>query len=99
MAEIETHIRTLEAIDADSPTVPSQILVVVAALNTDVTDEAFFGSLEGSVLRIPEKLQEWLDKLFAKVRDIVRKMSDTASFSITVGSPFTVSVSITFAKT
>jgi hypothetical protein len=39
-----------------------------------------------------------LDKLVAKVRDIVNNRDDVASFSITVGTPFTVAASVTFGR-
>ena len=98
MAEIDSHIEMLEAIIAGNPTAPSEVLAAVAAFNADVMSDAIPGFKQGAVLGIPEKLKEWLDKLVSKVRDIVSKLTDVATFSITVGAPFTVSVSITFAR-
>ena len=98
MNEIDSHIRTLEMIEPQCATAPSDLLAAVAAFNADMTSDATPGLHQGAALGIPEKLKEWLDKLVAKVRDIVSMLSDVASFSITVGSPFAVSVSITFAR-
>jgi len=86
MAEIESHIATLDAINPDSPTSPSDVLLAVASFNADVQQQ------------LPESLKEWLDKLVRKVNAIVRELPEVASFSITVGSPFTVSVSVTFTR-
>jgi hypothetical protein len=98
MNEIDSHIRTIEMIEPQSATAPSDILAGVAAFNADMMSDAMPGLRQGTTLGIPEKLKEWLDKLVARVRDIVSKLSDVASFSITDGSPFAVSVSITFAR-
>ena len=98
MATIQEHIANLEAIDAESQTAPSVVLIAVASFNAAIENEVGPGPREGVMLDIPEKLKEWLDKLVAKLRDIVNKLSDVASFTITVGSPLTVSVSVTFAR-
>jgi hypothetical protein len=98
MVEVEDHIAKLEAIDVESPSAPSDVLLAVAAFNADMVNEVVPGFRQGGALGIPEKLKEWLDKLVAKVREIVNKLSDVTSFTITVGTPFTVSASITFAR-
>jgi hypothetical protein len=98
MAEIDSHIEKLQAIDAESPTAPSEVLAAVTAFNADMLSGAMPGLRQGAVLGVPEKLKEWLDELVAKVREIVRELSDVASFSVTVGAPLSVSVSITFAR-
>lgn len=98
MTDVEDHIARLEAIDAESQTAPIELMLAVAALNADVLYEVVPGSRQGVALGIPEKLKEWLEKLVVKIRDIVNKLRDVASFTITVGTPFTVSVSITFAR-
>lgn len=96
MAEIRDHIAKLEAIDAESQTAPSDVLFAVTCFNAAMGQEVQPGLREGVTLGIPEKLKEWLDKLVTKLRDIVNKLSDVASFTITVGSPLTLSVSVTF---
>src|SRR5665213_1589980 len=98
MNEIDSHLRRIEMIEPQSASAPSDVLAAVAAFNADMMSDTMPGLQQGAALGIPEKLKEWLDKLVAKVRDIVSKLSDVASFSITVGSPFAISVSITFAR-
>ena len=98
LTDVEYHIARLQAIDAVSQTAPIDVMLAVAALNADVLNEGVPGSRQGVAIGIPEKLKEWLETLVAKVRDIVNKLRDVVSFTITVGTPFTVSVSITFAR-
>jgi hypothetical protein len=98
MTDIDAHIRSLDMIDAESPTAPSDVLAAVAAFNSDLTSNSSRALQQGAALSIPDKLKEWLDKLVEKIREIVSKLSDVVSFSVTVASPFTVSVTITFAR-
>jgi hypothetical protein len=98
MIEIGSHIARLDAIDAASPTAPSDILAAVAGFNADATSNVMSGVYQGTALALPDRLKEWLDKLVAKIREIIDKLADVTSFNVTVGSPFTVSVSITFAR-
>jgi hypothetical protein len=74
------------------------VVAAVAAFNADMVNEVMPELSQGPALGIPDKLKEWLDKLVEKVRGIVNKLSDVASFSVTVDTPFTVSVSVTFAR-
>jgi hypothetical protein len=52
----------------------------------------FFGATGG----LPEKLKKWLAKLHETLKKIVHQIPDALSFSITVGT--TISVTVSFAK-
>jgi hypothetical protein len=97
MIDIDSHISRLEAIDPGSHAAPGDVLSAVADFNADRMSTVMPGLRQGTTPGTPERLKDWLDKLTAKVREAVASLSDVASISITVGSPFTVSVSVTFA--
>jgi hypothetical protein len=98
MIDLSSHIATLDAIDEASPRAPSDVMAAVAALNAGMMLDSVGEQREDVALGLPDKLAEWLDKLITKVRAIAAKLEDVASFSVTVGTPFTVSVSVTFAR-
>jgi len=47
---------------------------------------------------LPDKLNEWLDKLLTKLEEIIKKLPRAVSYSLTVGAPVGVSVTVTFGK-
>ena len=51
------------------------------------------GALTGEVIK---RLREWIERLMAKLRDLVRSMPEAQSFSITAGAPW-LAVTVTFA--
>jgi hypothetical protein len=51
------------------------------------------GALSGDVI---EKLRKWIERLMAKLRNLVRSMPEAQSFSITSGVP-PLAVTVTFA--
>jgi hypothetical protein len=53
------------------------------------------GALTGEVIK---RLREWIERLMAKLRDLVRSMPEAQSFSITAGGP-PLAVTVTFAPT
>jgi hypothetical protein len=50
------------------------------------------GALTGDVIK---RLRKWIERLMAKLRDLVRAMPEAQSFSITTGAPL-LALSVTF---
>ena len=53
------------------------------------------GALTGEVIK---RLREWIERLMAKLRDLIRSMPEAQSFSIRAGAPW-LAVTVTFAPT
>lgn len=62
-------------------------------LSAQAQAQALMGAA-GPVDDVLAKLRDWIDRLVAALTDIVKKLQDATSFSISVGS--NLSVSITF---
>jgi phage-related protein len=95
MIDFDEHINKIDSIDeSDQRSALTEVLASVASLNGDVS-----GGQDALVMAgLPDRLKEWLDKLVAKLQAIVRDLSEVASFTVSVGTPFNVSVAVTFAK-
>jgi hypothetical protein len=78
----------------------SKQLAAVAQLNADIEFESQVYSHsaagEGKAAKLPEKLQHWLDVLPENLKKITVMMPDVDSYSVQVGFPVGVSVSVTF---
>jgi hypothetical protein len=77
----------------------SEQLAAVARLNQsqgrpDLAPGRVYGAMPAGSL--PEKLENWLKKLTENLRKITEHMPDVDSFSVQVGLPAGVSVSVTF---
>lgn len=95
MVDIDSHIRRLDGLDETHPqSALTGVLAAVADFNGDMSagQDAFM------MAGIPDRLQDWLDKLVDKTQAIVNELKEVASFTISVGTPFNVSVAVTFAK-
>lgn len=97
MIDMSSHISHIDSIDPGSQAAVTGVLAAVLSLDEDLRIAGFADpSARGE--RMPDGLKEWLEKLVAKVKEIVEQLTDVASFTITIGSPFTVTASVTFAK-
>jgi hypothetical protein len=97
MIDIDSHISRLQAIDPGSHAAPGDVLLGGSRLQRGHDEHRDARLAPGRDARHSRKAQGMAGQLIAKVREVVASLSDVASISITVGSPFTVSVSVTFA--
>ncbi|HWC33539.1 MAG TPA: hypothetical protein VG650_01815 [Mycobacteriales bacterium] len=94
MVDMDNHIARIESIDESSPRAAiAEVMTAVASLNTGSVGQSEF-ALRG----LPDRLQEWLDKLMDKLQKIAAASAEITSLTVSVGTPFNVSVAVTFAK-
>jgi len=78
----------------------SEQLAAVARLNQHgpvVEPGRIYGALPGASL--PGKLEHWLEKVTENMKKITAKMPDVENWSIQVGLPAGVSITVTFKAT
>jgi hypothetical protein len=74
-------------------------MAAVAALNEAIRAEPSASGVpsgHGPAASLPEKLQEWLDKLLDNVQKIVGCLPDIESYAVSVGLPAGVGITVTF---
>jgi hypothetical protein len=111
VVDIEPHLNRLDEIDTDNRSALAELLASTAMFNADIqnspppippsTGEQAITGRDAVALSfggdLATRLHEWLDKLIEKLQAIVEKFSG-ASFTVTIGAPFQVSVSVTFER-
>lgn len=97
---IEDRLDTLQAMpvtdDQSAHDALSHVMVTVSGINrltAQVQAQAMIGG-GAPIDAVLDKLRDWLDRLVAALNQIVAKLADATSFSVTVGTG--VSVSVTF---
>jgi hypothetical protein len=104
MTSIDDHIYALDSIDTTNPQAAlTQVWANVASVNADALKadavKAGRGKQEDLIFDgLADRLQDWLNKLVEKLQAIARSAVGAMSFTVSVGTPFNVSVAVTFAK-
>jgi hypothetical protein len=71
----------------------TELLATVAQINEAAPAPTERLAVSGGLV---ERLKEWIDKLIDQLRKIVREIPYATSFSLTVGPPGMLSVTVTF---
>lgn len=93
MHEIDSRLSRLEAMPVESDESArdalTELLATVGQINAVAPgpEEAFVGGLV-------ERMKKWIERLIERLSEIVKQLADATSFSISVGTG--VSVTVTF---
>jgi hypothetical protein len=94
---IERLLGELEAMhvgdDGSTSEVFAQVVAVISAINWLVSQSDLFPSTTTPSDDVLERLKHWIDRLVQKLTEIVKELADGTSFSISVGTGVSVTVS------
>jgi hypothetical protein len=94
-ADVEGLLDELDGLqvggDGSASEVFAQVVVVVDAINQVVVQRDARQAQMFSA-DIAEKLRQWIDRLIRKLTDVVEKLADGTTFSISIGTGVSVTV-------